>query len=795
MFLTKADAAGNLVWAKRFGVTGNNTGRKVILDASGNLLLAGFYTGTIVFDSGVNSTTLTNPGGSPFGFVAKLDGSGNVTWVTSFSTTRTTAPSGIATDAAGNVFVTGSFAEALTIDAQPDPYTLTTADQGLSIYVAKLDAAGKPVLLHKIGDGTSGDVNVDASGNVYLTGQIRGTAAADFDPGPGSFTLTSPNGLLPFVAKLQNSGSPVWVQRITSANSLNLAGTYVNGAGTVYVSGSYGGTIVAGSGPGSTTLLPGGTSFNGFIWKLTATGETEWAKRLGAGPLPGSIMTDIIADASGDVLVTGSFSGTLVVPTAPAATTLLSNGQNDILLARLDAGGNYKWVRGFGSTTGDDGIAIGQDATGNVYAAGYIGGVGPEYLFPESNFLMKLATISASPAVSASVVCAGTPVSLSVQATGGTLPYSYSWAAPAGITLPANTNTSALSGTAIQTASGLYTLTVTVAGSGSAPAATATISVSVNAQPAVTITGNPGTGPLTCANPSLTLTAQTTATALMWSSGGSTSQSLPVSQTGVYSVTATDDRGCQSVTSRTITADQSLPVVSIATTGSVLTCANPTLTLTAQTTATALVWFTGATTAGISVSVADAYSVTATGANGCTAVSQSLSVSQDVSLPFAINSVTVCVGQRFSLQASGCGSGQVLWSTGAAGSSLLLTAGSSNTVISATCTVGSCSATASGSVVIGTGILLPPASQILSLRADESACPVKLLGQGVGTTFVFTGPKGYVFSSVFRDGGTYDLSGQGVTQPGVYTLTGSYTTECGTSQPVTRTVAVGRSCP
>ncbi|OIN60491.1 choice-of-anchor Q domain-containing protein [Arsenicibacter rosenii] len=100
--------------------------------------------------------------------------------------------------------------------------------------------------------------------------------------------------------------------------------------------------------------------------------------------------------------------------------------------------------------------------------------------------------------------------------------------------------------------------------------------------------------------------------------------------------------------------------------------------------------------------------------------------------------------------------------------------------------------------------ILPPGA-IFSLSADESGCPVRLTAQGTGTSFVFTGPgnvlpgnalpETYVFSNVYRTGGTYTLQAPGVKQSGTYTLTATYVYSCGTSAPVTQTVTVGRRCP
>ncbi|OIN55594.1 hypothetical protein BLX24_29290 [Arsenicibacter rosenii] len=124
---------------------------------------------------------------------------------------------------------------------------------------------------------------------------------------------------------------------------------------------------------------------------------------------------------------------------------------------------------------------------------------------------------------------------------------------------------------------------------------------------------------------------------------------------------------------------------------------------------------------------------------------------------------------------------------------ITLTAGNSTSLLTATCTLGICSTMASGQVVVG-GIQPPPA-QILSFTADESACPVRLTGRGVATSFTMTGTGGYVFSTVYREGAMHDAVGLNVKQAGTYTLTATYTNSCGTSTPVTRTVSVGRSCP
>lgn len=392
--------------------------------------------------------------------------------------------------------------------------------------------------------------------------------------------------------------------------------------------------------------------------------------------------------------------------------------------------------------------------------------------------------------VAGSIVCAGSTVVMSVSVTGSASAYQWynSGTALSGI---ASATTASLTLSAVQVSqAGIYSAVVT----GNCPAVTSTaFSLTVNPLPSVSVTAAPS-ATLTCTNTSLTLTAQTSATAVIWNRGGSTALTLPVNQTGTYSVTATGANGCTAVSNSTsVSQDNTSPSVSVTGLSNTLSCLQPQLSLTATSSVTALHWSTGESTTTISVTNTGTYSVTARGPNGCTAVSNGLTINENFSLPpFTVSSATVCPGVVVSLSASGC-TGQVRWSTNATGAVLTLTAVSNTSLLTATCTTGVCSTTAAGALTVS-GIQPPPAS-IISFTADESACPVRLTGRGVASTFTMTGAQGYVFSTIFREGGMHDAVGLNVTRSGVYTLTTTYTTSCGTSVPVSQSVTVGRSCP
>src|SRR5207245_7660598 len=117
---------------------------------------------------------------------------------------------GIAADSAGNVYTTGFFSGTADFDPGPGTFNVISAG-GQDIFVSKLDTDGNFIWAKALG-GNAQDIGfgiaVDGVGNVMTTGFFFGTA--DFDPGPGTFNLTSSGLFDTFVSKLYSSGNFVW---------------------------------------------------------------------------------------------------------------------------------------------------------------------------------------------------------------------------------------------------------------------------------------------------------------------------------------------------------------------------------------------------------------------------------------------------------------------------------------------------------------------------------------------------------------------------------------------------------
>jgi hypothetical protein len=169
IFLVKlAGATGAYQWAQRFGSTIDDYGYSVAVDQSDNVLLAGFFNGSVSF----GGTTLVSGGGAD-GFIAKFSSTGGHLWSRNMGGIGSDTANSIACDANGNVLVTGS-------------YTYTGNFGGISLasvgaldgYVAKYSSSGSCVWAKRLGGSSNevgNDVAVDSLGNVFATGYFQGT--------------------------------------------------------------------------------------------------------------------------------------------------------------------------------------------------------------------------------------------------------------------------------------------------------------------------------------------------------------------------------------------------------------------------------------------------------------------------------------------------------------------------------------------------------------------------------------------------------------------------------------------
>jgi hypothetical protein len=304
IFISKLDASGNFVWAKKMGGFGEDIGNSIAVDSSGNVFTTGYFQGTADFDPGPGTFNFSSAGNEDI-FISKLDALGNFVWAKKMGGPSYDRGNSIAVDASGNVFTTGYFQGTVDFDPGPGTFNLTGAGSR-DAFISKLDASGNFVWAKQLGGSSIGNsIALDASGNVYTTGSFYGTA--DFDPGPGTFNLTSAGDGDIFISKLDDSGNFVWAKHMGGfyddfANSIA-----VDEFGNVYTTGSFKVTVDFDPGPGIFNLTSALMS-DAFVHKMsqitTGLGEIFFEQKMSIYPNPVDDMltVELIASQDGECL-------------------------------------------------------------------------------------------------------------------------------------------------------------------------------------------------------------------------------------------------------------------------------------------------------------------------------------------------------------------------------------------------------------------------------------------------------------------------------------------------------------
>ncbi len=200
------------------------------------------------------------------------------------------------------------------------------------------------------------EICTDQSGNIYVTGYYNGTATF------GPSTLGSLGSQDIFVAKLDPSGNWLWARNAGGSGYDSGRGICVDPAGNCYITGYYSSTAAFGS-----FYLSGSSStYSAYVAKLDPAGNFLWAARASStNTVTGE---DICADADGNTFIAGYLEGTATFGTLPS---LVGAGRSDFLVAKLNSAGNWLWAVKGGGSSYDRAYGVDLDSSGNIYAAGY----------------------------------------------------------------------------------------------------------------------------------------------------------------------------------------------------------------------------------------------------------------------------------------------------------------------------------------------------------------------------------------------------------------------------------------
>jgi hypothetical protein len=302
--------------------------------------------------------------------------------------------SGIAVDAAGNAYITGS-----TL-SRPFPGASDPMDATQSTYVLKLNAAGSnlvystfllaglPTARQDDGEG----IAVDVAGNAYVTGFwfphafvvkldptgssfLYPVAGVDVANGPGLPVVPpviSPAG----VVILGTPGGHI-TNRFTRANAIA-----IDASGNAYVTGqTTDPDFLTFSGLPPNPIQPGGYAGgvnDAFVTKIDPSGSIVYSTFLGG--TSGEFGTGIAVDGFENAYVTGRTISSDYPTTGGAFQELYNGGSSDVFVTKLDAAGSAIVYSTFLGGDGEDaGADLAVNSAGNAYVTG---SAGVEVSFP-----------------------------------------------------------------------------------------------------------------------------------------------------------------------------------------------------------------------------------------------------------------------------------------------------------------------------------------------------------------------------------------------------------------------------
>ncbi|WP_417368168.1 T9SS type A sorting domain-containing protein [Flavobacterium beibuense] len=604
----------------------------------------------------------------------------------------------------------------------------------------------------------------------------------------GSLTVTASGGAANYKYTWSNGSTTTNTSSTTNTISALSAGTYsvtiedANGCTatanatitqpttplTVGINSQTNVSCNGGSNGAASVTVNGGTGSYTYNW---TPGNPTGDGTPSVTGLPAGTWTCTVTDANGctasqSVTITESSSISLT----PASQTDVAcfgsaTGAASVNVATGGAGGyTYNWTPG--NPTGDGTTSV----TGLTAGSWTCTVTDSNNCTASINFtITQSPPISLTPASQTNIACKdGATGAASVNATGGTGPYTYNWT-------PGNpTGDGTASATGLT--AGTWTCTVTDSNN-----CTASINFTVT-EPTTVLSASATTTDVTCnggvnGSVDLTVTGGTAPYSYMWSNTATT-QDITDLEAGTYNVTVTDANNCTTTASATVDEPA---VLSASTTFTAVSCYGNTdgsidLTVTGGTAPYTFAWSNSAVTEDITNLAAGTYDVTVTDANGCTTTASRIVFEpMELTASAVVDSNQTCGNTDGAATASaigGSGSYTYLWSNGATTASISgVNAGTYNVTITDT---NGCNDSAS--------VTITSSGVVASAVVDENvSCNGGSNGGATATATGGTSPYTYLWSNGATTASIADVAA------GTYTVTITDSNICSHTATVTIT--------
>ncbi|MFN8286692.1 MAG: T9SS type A sorting domain-containing protein [Chitinophagales bacterium] len=365
LFLFYTCSAQNWEWAKNKSNYDDDHVPSLAIDRQGNVYLPI----TNLLDDSLTCTAATAAG-----YLLKYGSNGACIW----STPTLGKALVVAADSTDNLYVLSSISD--------------------SIFVTKMDLNGQvkwdKLFKRKYGLLKSQEMTVSGNGTIFIAGEFGDTLSID------TCSIVSSTQTAAYAACIDSDGICRWLKKLDIAPN----GIASDAQQNIYLTGFITDTVLI---EGNTVPCLGGSDI--VLCSYDKNGALNWVTRAGSDAFNISARFDggnaIAVSPANEIFITGNFIDTAYFD----SSSIISNGGNDIFVAKYSNLGNVVWVRGFGANSDDEGYSISADNDGNCYVGGRhvfymeMDGIGVPWLKNYDLFVAKLNSIGSVERVSSAV--------------------------------------------------------------------------------------------------------------------------------------------------------------------------------------------------------------------------------------------------------------------------------------------------------------------------------------------------------------------------------------------------------